>query len=237
MTNTFETSLFLITARGGSKGIPGKNIKPLGGKPLLYYSIDVARQLVNDDQICLSTDSDEIISFAQSYGLNVPFKRPSELAQDKSGSYEVIIHALNFYKSKGKTFDRIILLQPTSPFRTSKHLIEANNLFTPEIDMVTSVKSTEANPYYNLMEENVEGFLELSKLGNYIRRQDCPKIFQYTGAVYIINSESLAKSSLHEFKKVKKYLMDDFSSVDIDSPMDWLWAEFLLEKKLIQFSE
>lgn len=235
--NSFEKSLFLITARGGSKGIPGKNIKPLGGKPLLYYSIDIARKLVNDDQICLSTDSDEIISSAQSYGLNVPFKRPSEFAQDKSGSYEVIIHALNFYKTKGKTFDRIVLLQPTSPFRTSKHIIEANNLFTSKIDMVTSVKETEANPYYNLMEENVEGFLELSKAGDYNRRQDAPKIFQYNGAVYIINTESLNKNKLHEFKKVKKYLMDDFSSVDIDSPMDWLWAEFLLEKKLIQFSE
>ena len=104
-------SLFLITARGGSKGIPHKNIKPLAGKPLICYAIDVARQFVEDMDICVSTDGDDIIEVVEKYGLKVPFKRPAELASDTAGSYEVIRHAVQFYEQKGVLYDTVVLLQ------------------------------------------------------------------------------------------------------------------------------
>jgi len=116
--------LYLIPARGGSKGIPHKNIKSLAGKPLIYYSIDVARELTTDDNICVSTDDNEIIKVVENYGLKVPFKRPDELATDNATTNDVILHAINFYESIGKQYDIIVLLQPTSPLRKSQHVKE-----------------------------------------------------------------------------------------------------------------
>ena len=225
-------TLFVIPARGGSKGIPGKNIKLLGGKPLINYTLDAVREVTSDNMICVSTDSDEIIKVVQDYGLKVPFKRPPELAKDTSGSYEVIIHAMNHFESKGYLFEKVVLLQPTSPFRTGKQIEEAFNLLSADIDMIISVGESESNPYYDIVEEDSEGFLKLSKESNYIRRQDCPEIYRYNGAIYVINVASLKKTPLHQMKKVKKYLMDGFSSVDIDNPMDWMWAEFLIQNPL-----
>ena len=121
--------LVIIPARGGSKGIPHKNIKPLNGKPLICYSIDVARQFTSDQNICVSTDDDKIIDVVEQYGLQVPFKRPAELATDTASSNDVLLHVLNFYEQQGKTFDVIILLQPTSPFREVGFLKEAMSLF------------------------------------------------------------------------------------------------------------
>lgn len=223
-----DNILYLITARGGSKGIPGKNIKPLAGKPLLLYTIECARKLAGDSAICLSTDSSEIIKVAQSVNLHVPFVRPAELATDTAGSDEVIRHALEYYKSREMHFDVVVLLQPTSPFRKPGHIREALQLFTPGIDMVVSVKEASANPYYTLFEEE-EGFLVKSKQGSFKRRQDCPKVFELNGAVYVINVKSLEKYRLPEFKKVRKYVMDEFSSVDIDTALDWEFCEFLMK--------
>ena len=118
-------TLVVIPARGGSKGIPHKNIKPLNGKPLICYSIDVARQFTTDEHICVTTDDDEIIKVVEDYGLKVPFKRPDELATDLCGSNEVIQHAYQFYAKQGVQYDAIMLLQPTSPFRKVEFLKEA----------------------------------------------------------------------------------------------------------------
>ena len=113
--------LYIIPARGGSKGIPHKNIKPLNGKPLIYYTIDVARQLTSDENICVSSDDAEIIQAVEDYGLKVPFKRPDHLSTDTATTNDVLLHALNFYQSKGINYEVIILLQPTSPLRTVQH--------------------------------------------------------------------------------------------------------------------
>ena len=110
--------LVVIPARGGSKGIPHKNIKKLNGKELITYSIDVARQLTSDDNICVSADDDNIIATVENYGLKVAFKRPIELATDSAGTNGVLLHALDFYENQGRTYDVIVLLQPTSPFRS-----------------------------------------------------------------------------------------------------------------------
>ncbi|PRY94367.1 N-acylneuraminate cytidylyltransferase [Marinilabilia salmonicolor] len=213
--------LVVIPARGGSKGLPKKNIKILNGKCLIYYSIDAAREVVSDDDICITTDDIEIKETVENYGLKVPFLRPAELATDSAETYSVLLHALNYYESLGIKYKRLILLQPTSPLRKGKHVKEADQLYSSEIDMVVSVKETKSNPYYLLFEENEKGFLVKSKDGDFVRRQDCPKVWEFNGAVYIINSESLRQMPLNKFKRVVKYEMDEYSSFDIDDEMDW----------------
>src|SRR5690606_30039190 len=142
-------TLIVIPARGGSKGVPGKNIKKLSGKPLIYYTIEAAREIFDDRNILVSTDDEEIKKCVEAIGLNVPFLRPEKLATDDVGTYEVLLHSLNFVESKGYFPETLVLLQPTSPFRTSQHIREALALYdNSKLEMVVSVKETKANPYY-----------------------------------------------------------------------------------------
>lgn len=226
-------TLFVIPARGGSKGLPGKNIKPLNNKPLIYYSIDIARKFVSDKMICVSTDDDEIIKCVEAYGIKVQFKRPAELASDTSSTYDVIKHAVSKYDSA--SIDTVVLLQPTSPFRLYSHVNETMKLFTTGIDAVYSVKVTHANPYSLLYVLNQDGFIEKVMKGNYgDRRQDLPTVYELNGAIYVYNCKSLLERNPANFSKIRHYVMPELNSVDIDTPIDWAWAEFLLEKKLIQ---
>ena len=223
--------LAVIPARGGSKGLPGKNIKKLNGEPLINYTIKAAREIFPDDQIIVSTDDEEIKRTAENTGLQVPFLRPAELATDNAGTQEVLLHSLKFAENRGQDPEVLVLLQPTSPFRKAAHIKEALELYSNEIDMLVSVKETDANPYYVLKEENEHGYLENSKPGNFTRRQDCPKVWELNGAIYIINVHSLKEGPINEFSKIRKYVMDDYSSIDIDNEIDWLVAEKLLEVK------
>ena len=223
--------LVIIPARGGSKGIPHKNIKPLAGKPLIHYTIDVARQIVANEDICVSTDDPEIMQCVEDYGLKVPFDRPSELATDTAGTYEVLLHALNYYEQQGKSYDVVILLQNTSPFRTPEQVKEALTLYNSNLDMVVSVKECSANPYYCVFEENEYGYLNICKGdGSITRRQDAPKVYEYNGAIYVINPKSLKEMPLYKFTKRIKYVMDEKSSLDLDTMNDWHMAELLISK-------
>lgn len=225
-------TLYVIPARGGSKGISGKNIKPLAGKPLIEYSIDVARALANDEDICVTTDDNAIIETVERTGLKVPFVRPAELSTDQSGTYEVLLHALDFYESKGVHYDTMVLLQPTSPFRTVDDVKACLELYSDDIDMVVSVKQAATNPYYNAFEIDDNGFLHISKgEGNYTRRQDAPKVWEYNGAVYVINVESLRKMPLGKFTRRRMYEMSAERSIDLDTPTDWLIAETIITKQ------
>lgn len=220
--------LVVIPARGGSKGIPRKNIKPFDGKPLIYYTIDIARAIVSDEDICVSTDDNEIIQMVENYGLHVPFKRPEELATDTAGTYEVLLHALDFYEKRGIYYDALILLQNTSPFRTVEHVKNALKLYTPNVDMVVSVKECASNPYYNIYEEDDEGYLHVCKGdGNIFRRQDAPKVYEYNGAIYILNVKTLKVTHMHKMQKRVKYVMDERSSFDLDTMTDWMIAEMI----------
>ena len=221
--------LIVIPARGGSKGVPRKNIKVLGDKPLIQYTIDAAKDVFDDEFICVSTDDFEIKSVVEQLGLKVPFLRPNELASDTAGTYEVLLHAISYYESKGYFPDTLILLQPTSPFRTSAHIKEALKLYHESIDMVVSVKETKANPYYILFEEDRNGYLKKTKEANFTRRQDCPKVWEYNGAIYIINVKALKEKTISQFTKVCKFDMDETSSHDIDTLLDWRIAEIILQ--------
>ena len=223
--------LVVIPARGGSKRLPGKNIKTLNGIPLIHYSIEAARGLFDDDVICVSTDDVEIKKVTERTGLRVPFLRPKELSTDMADSRSVLLHAYEYYKyKKGYEANEIILLQPTSPLRTTKHIKEALKLYHDKLDMVVSVKETDANPYFVLYEENDEGYLEKSKKGDFIRKQDCPKVWELNGAIYIMNVDSLKNRQPKDFEKIIRYEMNSVDSVEIDTEMDWKYIETILRK-------
>jgi N-acylneuraminate cytidylyltransferase len=217
--------LAVIPARGGSKGIPQKNIRLLNGKPLINYTIEVARSIFNDVDICVSTDSDEIMDVVKRSGLRVPFKRPPELATDTATSNDVLLHALDFYERQSIFYDIIVLLQPTSPFRTVDQVKEAISLYQDDIDMVVSVKESHAP--FGLCEEN-NGYLEFVFDGNVTRRQDMSHYYEYNGAIYVINSQSLKSKGMTHFDRKIKYVMPPESSIDIDGWLDWHFAEYLI---------
>lgn len=223
--------LVIIPARGGSKGIPRKNIKPLNGRPLIYYTIDCARAICSDEDICVSTDDAEIISVVEQYGVKVPFVRPAELATDTAGTYEVLLHALEFYEKQGRHYDVVVLLQNTSPFRRAEQVKEALCLYSGSVDMVVSVKECAANPYYCVFEEDAKGYLHICKGdGNIFRRQDAPKVYEYNGAIYIMNAVTLKTTHMHKMQKRVKYVMDDLSSFDLDTMWDWQMAETIIKQ-------
>ncbi len=224
--------LYLIPARGGSKGIPGKNIKPFLGKPLICHAIDQAREAGADDcDICVSTDSDEIRRTVEDYGLKVPFMRPGHLATDTAGTYEVILHALDRYEERGMHYDLVVLLQTTSPLRRASDITGALRLWTPGTDMVVSVCEAATNPYYNAFETDAQGNLHISKGdGHYTRRQDAPKVWEYNGAVYVMNTDSLRKMPMSQFPVRRPFVMPADRSVDLDTPSDWSRAEMLAQQ-------
>ena len=221
----------IILARGGSKGLPRKNIRILGDKPLINYSIDFARNFTSDSNICVSTDDQDIINCVNENGLKINFKRPKNLATDYSTTNDVINHAINYYEDIGKKYDLLVLLQPTSPFRKVQDLRNMLNSWTNNLDLLVSVKESHDSPYFNIYEENSKGFLEKSKECDVIRRQDVPKVYALNGSIYIYNINSFKKNQINT---IKKYVMtDDINSLDIDTFFDFMICESVLKNNLI----
>lgn len=226
-------TLVVIPARGGSKGIPKKNIKPLLGIPLIQYSLDFVSNYISKDNICVSTDSKDIKNIVENYGYSVPFLRPAEFATDYVGTREVLLHSYNYYKSIGQSYKYILLIQPTSPIRDPKVLDEILKIKDSQenFDMIVSVKEAKSNPYFNLFEMNDDGFLVKSKKGSFVRRQDCPKVYEFNGAFYFIKIDSLMNSEIGEFEKIIKVVNNDsVFNIDIDTFEDWKNAEMLIKK-------
>ena len=223
--------LYLIPARGGSKGLPGKNIKILGNKPLINYSIDFARNFTNDLNICVSSDDKKIIKCVNDYGLKTYFKRPENLATDYSTTNEVINHAISYYESIGIKYDLVILLQPTSPFRKIQDLKNMLNSWSNDLDLLVSVRENHDSPYFNIFEENSKGFLQKSKESTATRRQDAPKAYAINGSIYIYNVKSIKKN---EINLIKKYVMKDhINSLDIDTSFDFMICQTVIKNNLI----
>ncbi len=221
---TDQSTLYVITARGGSKGIPHKNIKPLGGKPLILYSVEIARQLAPDSLIAVSTDDPAIADVVRGAGLEVPYMRPAELATDTAGSREVIIDIMDYWRDTlHRPFDKVVLL------RTVDDVRGCLELYSPDVDMVLSVMEASCNPYYNCFETGDDGCLHVSKGdGLYTRRQDVPKAWEQNGAVYVINPESLRRYPLGMMPKRLPFVMPRERSIDLDTPTDWLIAESMI---------
>ena len=225
--------LIVIPARGGSKGIPHKNIKELAGRPLIAYAIDAARAVAADAaHVVVSTDDPAIASVAARCGAPTDYVRPAELATDTAGSREVVLDAMRWADERGLAYDCVVLLQPTSPFRTADDVRGAMQLYNPDLDMVVSVCEAASNPYYTCFESAPNGVLHISKGdGRYTRRQDCPKVWEYNVAGYVINPESIRREPLGAFRRRVPFVMPRERSVDLDTPTDWLVAEALMAAK------
>ncbi len=227
--------LGIIVARGGSKGIPGKNIKELNNKPLIAYTINSARESGIFDKIILSTDDKEIADVGNQYGVEVPFIRPDELARDNTPTLPVLQHAVKWLKeNENLDFDYVSILQPTAPLRQPHHLKEAwGMLQDKKADSVVGVVEIPGHysPYWAEV-KNEEGLGELFMGGpikkRILRRQDFPKkAYAHNGAIYIFKTKLLFNEEDPNFygDEVVLYEMDPKYSVNLDEPEDWLLAE------------
>jgi CMP-N,N'-diacetyllegionaminic acid synthase len=226
--------LGIIPARVGSKGVPRKNIKLLGNKPLLQYTSDIALKSTLLTKVILSSDDDEIMRVGKQLGLEVPFKRPANLAADKTPTLPVINHALEYYRSLGEEFDAVCLLQVTSPFRTVSFLDDALQKFIKSnSDSLVSVQKVphEYNPHWTF-EVNTNGNLKMATGEKEIisRRQELPEAYHRDGSIYITkttiieDSNSLYGSEISFIESPKEFY------VNIDTMEDWKTAELLLKK-------
>lgn len=224
--------LGLIPARGGSKGIPGKNIRLLKGKPLIYFTIEVAIASKYLNRIIISTDSEEIAAIAKKTNVEVPFIRPAYLAQDDTPMYDVMIHAIHEMKKIDWMPDILVLLQPTSPFRTVSHLDEAIERFQQSsATCLMSVKKVKEHPYW--MKSMKNGFLQpfMEEKSFIHSRQSLPVIYYPNGAIFIWKTKYLLGSTQQFPQDTIPFEMDDYSSLDLDEEADWLFAEFLLSRE------
>lgn len=227
--------LIIIPARGGSKGIPRKNIARLNGRPLIDYTIKAALAAAPPERIILSTEDEEIAAVSAECGLPARYRRPARLATDAAGSREVILDAMDKADADGISYDCVVLLQPTSPLRTPEDILNAVDLFDTNIDMVVSVTEASANPYYNCFELDRNGNLKISKGdGLLTRRQDAPPAYEFNGAVYVINPRSIREMPMGAFPCRRPYMMPRERSIDIDSPIDLTIAEAIIRHYNIQ---
>jgi|SRR3989344_234134 len=221
--HTLKKILAIIPARGGSKSILKKNIKPFSGKPLIFYAINAAQKSKYIDKIVVSTDDDEISRCARRYHVDV-IKRPPKLAQDKTPMDLVLTHAVNFLeKEKNYSPYAVVLLQPTSPLRRTQHIDEAIKKFLREkVDSLVSVEFF--HNHRHEVDSNRRLIPAFTKIANRDKR---PPIVMENGALYISNT-TLIKQGKIRGNRIGFYVMDHYSSIDIDEPIDFVVAEHLM---------
>ena len=223
-------NLAVILARSGSKGLKDKNIKELSGKPLLAYTVEAALESGKYDLVHVSTDSELYADIAKEYGADVPFLRDENLSGDKASSWDAVRYVVSEYEIRGKYFDTISLLQPTSPLRDAKEIRKAFEVFeTKDATGVVSVCEVEHSPLAcnTLPKDNsLNGFIDINKVG---RRQDMGVFYRINGAIYIQRKDLLMKGDSIYSEGSYAYVMDKRHSVDIDDEMDFLMAKTILE--------
>jgi len=221
--------LGIIPARGGSKGVPGKNTRPLGGKPLIAYAALSAKQSTLLSAVIVTTNSEDIATIARACGADVPFIRPSHLAQDDTPTLPVIQHAVNWFEQTGVLFDAVCLLQPTYPFRTPGFMDACIEKFRAEsADTLISVIPVphQFNPHW-VFEKDDSGFLKIATGESTIipQRQQLPEAFIRDGNIYIVSTEVLMQQNTLYGKNISYQVSDAAWYVNIDTPADWAIAE------------
>ena len=223
--NTFA----LIPARGGSKGIPRKNIKMIAGKPLIVWTIEAALRSSLLSAVVVSTDDLEIAEVARRAGAQVPFMRPAELAQDQTPGLDPVLHALDELPQ----FDSVLLLQPTSPLRTTDDIDGCLNLVTQKkAPSVVSVTEAETHPYWTYRLNTDQTMARFVDVAPVARRQDLPAVFSLNGAMYFADANWLRDSGSLVSAETLAYVMSKEHSVDLDTPLDWKFAELLMKESL-----
>jgi N-acylneuraminate cytidylyltransferase len=225
--------LAIIPARGGSVRLPGKNIRVLGNKPLIEWSIDVARKVSSIDKIFVSTDCDDIADICRQAGLDIPVLRPKNLSGDKSSTIDAAKHAIEYLKGKGEIYDFALILQPTSPLRSADHVRQAIDMVSSQnADAVISVCKCEHSPLWtNTLPDNysMTNFLE-TKLKN-LPSQELPIYYRLNGAIFLVNINRLYEEETFLLSRNSYAIeMDAMASIDIDHEIDFLLAETIINQ-------
>lgn len=230
--------LAIIPARGGSKGLPGKNIKELCGKPLIAWSIEHAQKSKYVDELFISTDSQEIADVAEQFGAPCPELRPAELARDTAPSSEFIVYTLEKMKKEGKSFDYFILLEPTSPLRDVEDVDKSIEMLVdnPVAESVMGVvRAEDSNPAF--MVKIGEGGLMIPFMGKAetLRRQDIPDAYYFEGTVYLSKCDAYMEKKAFYHDKTLPYVVPKWKSFEIDDIIDFTIIEAIMKMKLQGF--
>ena len=226
--------LALIPARGGSKGLPGKNIKDLCGMPLLAWPIRAAKESNYIDQVIVSTENKNYADIARSYGASVPFIRPAKLAKDDSATYLVVEHALNYLKSQNEIYDYMVLLEPTSPLTTSKDIDEALKLLISKRDLADSVvgvsKVEATHPVFDVR-INDKGLIEpyVGNGFNILNRQVIDTLYYFEGSLYISDLAILIREKSFYHNRTLPYIVPRWKAIEIDELVDYVCVEAILQ--------
>lgn len=229
-------SIATICARGGSVGVPGKNIKPLLGKPLIVYTIELALAATGIDKVYVSTDDESIAEVARQAGAEVPFLRPAGLATSSTPKLEVIRHLVEWVESHVAQVDRIVDLDPTSPLRDLTDIEECIAKLDDKTDVVITAYESDKNPYFNMVESKADGSIRPVKtsLGGIVGRQAAPLVYSMNASIYVWHRHTLCKglwggnTCLHVMPRER--------SIDIDNPIDFIIVEVLMKQKKEKYS-
>lgn len=224
--------LAIVPARGGSKGLPKKNIQKLCGEPMINYTISAAIESGIFDDVIVSTDDEEIARVSQRAGAQVPFLRPATLSGDSASSVDVVLHAIQFMENKGKRYNKVCLLQPTSPLRTAQHIRGAYQVFNDRsANSVISICECDHSPLWsNTLEKDgrMDHFIREELKGK--RRQELPRYYRINGAIYLFNTDFIKNNLDFIGEKTYCFLMDRVNSVDVDTNFDLFLAEVTMKK-------
>lgn len=220
-----------IFARGGSKDVPGKNIRNLGGKPLLAHSIMIAQNIDEISRIFVSTEDQDIAEVGIKYGAEI-IERPMELAKDDSPEWLSWLHAIKWLEARGEFFDCFVSLPTTSPLRNKTDVVNCINLLDKQTDIVVTISETSRNPFFNMVHEE-ENYIKLLIEGekSYSRRQDVPLAYDMTTVAYVAHSDFIKNNNKIFDGRVKAVLVPKERSVDIDDEIDFKMAELLMRER------
>lgn len=233
-----KSVLAIIPARGGSKGLLRKNIRPLLDKPLIAWTIEEAKKSKYIDTLIVSTDDEEIAEVSKIYNADVPFLRPADLAADSSATIDVLIHALDWFRKRGNRFDYLVLLEPTSPLREAKDIdicIEKLLAHKSAISIVSVALIEQGHPEYNVIIDDKTGLVK--KIGgatnfNILRRQDLSNIYFFDGTIYISEVEGLFLKKTFYHELTMSYIVPKWKSYEVDDFVDLLCIEAIMKANL-----
>jgi CMP-N,N'-diacetyllegionaminic acid synthase len=228
--------LATICCRGGSKGVPGKNIRLLHGKPLIAYTIETAKACKLIDDVIVSTDDEQIAAVAKQFGAKVPFIRPAEFATDGASKWPVFTHALETYEAQFEvTVDYLVDIDVTVPLKSAEDIDGAIQmaLDNPATDVVITGYEPDKNPFFNMMQITEDGYAEIVKKHNkpIVRRQDAPKVYGLSGAAFVVKRSALYQFEHWSTAVCKIYPMPKERALDIDNEIDFKIIEFLMAQK------
>lgn len=239
-----QKTVCFIFARGGSKGIKGKNIRPFAGKPLIAYAIEIALASSLIDRVFVSTDNDEIARTAQDYGAEIPFMRPAELSQDTSSELDAWKHAIQWLSSEKscRNFDTFVSIPTVAPLRDVSDVDACITAFHKgDSDIVITMKNTSRSPYFNMVRLDHDGYAHVvipSGPGQTIvRRQDVPEVFDMTTVAYVAHPYFIRNARSLFDGRVRTVLVPEERAIDIDTELDFEIAEYLMKKRQNEYSD